>query len=126
MNLANVNKIFPTLQQRKFMSTFRAFSHSALNRRWAARTSKCSAICYVKGETTFWTIQYMLRRRTSHSLLLLNQAFNEILKIFLRLLRLSRTEILTITKTVINNTVLNAGSFKYDVGSEKGCRRQIK
>lgn len=109
MNLANVNKIFPTLQQRKFMSTFRAFSHSALNGRRAARTSKCSAICYVKGEPTFWTIQYTLRRRTFHSLLLLNQAFNEILKIFLKLLRLLRTEILTITKTVINNTILNAG-----------------
>lgn len=107
MSLAAWRKAFSPLRQRKLMSTFRTLSHSALNRRWTARTSKCSAVRYVEGETAFWTFQYVLRLRTRCNSLSLNQAVNEILKIFLELVQLFNAEILTMIKTIINKMTLN-------------------
>ena len=116
---------FSTLRQWKLMSTFRALSHSALNRRWTARTSKGSTICYVKSKAAFWTANNSFRLRTHFKSLSLNQTSHKVLKSFLKPLRAIRAEILTTIK-IINNMVLNAGFVKYNVGSGRRCRRLIK
>jgi hypothetical protein len=92
-------RLFLSLRQRKFVSAFRALSHSALYKRWTTRTSKCSAIRYVEGETALRTFHCMFRLRTHSFSLSLNQPLSEILKTFLEIL--SRyAEILTTLKTI--------------------------
>ena len=89
-----------SLFQWKFMSTFRALSHSALHGRRTATTRKCSAIHYIKSETTFWTFHYMLRLRTHFKSLTLNQPSGKILKTFLNNSKHFYAKILTILKTI--------------------------
>ena len=89
-----------SLRQRKFMSAFRALCHSTLHRRWATRTSKCSAICYIEGETAFRTIHYMFLLRIHSMSLSLNQQSSEILKTFLEILSGFNAKILTSLKTI--------------------------
>jgi len=84
--IKNVKVNFSMLRQWKLMSTLRAFGKSTLHRGWTARTSKSSAIRYVKGETTLWATQYMLRLRTHLMSLSVDQTPKEILKTFLELL----------------------------------------
>jgi hypothetical protein len=92
-------RLLLSLGQRKFVSTFRALSHSALYKRWTTRTSKCSAIRYVEGETALRTFHCMFRLRTHSLSLSPNQQLSEILKTFLEML--SRyAEILTTLKTI--------------------------
>jgi len=92
-------RLLLSLRQRKFVSTFRALSHSALYKRWTTRTSKCSAIRYVEGETTLRTFHCMFRLRTHSFSLSPRQPLSEILKTFLEML--SRyAEILTTLKTI--------------------------
>jgi hypothetical protein len=50
--------------------------------RWATRTSKCSAICYVERETAFWAIDYMFQLHTHPLLSSIKQQAGEILKTF--------------------------------------------
>jgi len=82
------------------MSAFRALSHFTLYGRCAARTSKCSTIRYVKGETAFWATYYMFRLRLHFISLSLNQPLREILKTFLEMFRRFKAEILTNFKTI--------------------------
>ena len=92
-------RLLLSLGQRKFVSAFRALSHSALYKRWTTRTSKCSAIRYVEGETTLRTFHCMFRLRTHSFSLSPRQPLSEILKTFLEML--SRyAEILTTLKTI--------------------------
>jgi len=84
--IKNVKVNFSMLRQWKLMSTLRAFGKSTLHRGWTARTSQGSAIRYVKGKTTLWATQYMLRLRTHPMSLSLDQTPKEILKTFLGLL----------------------------------------
>jgi len=92
-------RLFLSLQQRKFVSAFWALSHSALYKRWTTRTSKCSAIRYVEGETALRTFHCMFLLRIHFLSLSLNQPLSEILKTFLEIL--SRyAEILTTLKTI--------------------------
>ncbi len=92
-------RLFLSLRQRKFVSAFRALSHSALYKRWTTRTSKCSAIRYVEGETALRTFHCMFLLRIHFLSLSLNQPLSEILKTFLEIL--SRyAEILTTLKTI--------------------------
>ena len=93
-------RLLLSLRQRKFMSAFRALSHSALYKRWATRTSKCSAIRYVEGETALRTFHCMFRLRTHFLSLSPNQPLSEILKTFLRMLIQFNAEILTTSKTI--------------------------
>jgi len=64
---------------------FRAFGHFALDRRWATRASKCSAIDYVEGEATFWAFYHMFGLWVHSLSLSINQSLNEILKTFLKI-----------------------------------------
>jgi hypothetical protein len=92
-------RLFLSLRQRKFVSAFRALSHSALYKRWTTRTGKCSAIRYVEGETALRTFHCMFLLRIHFLSLSLNQPLSEILKTFLEIL--SRyAEILTTLKTI--------------------------
>ena len=92
-------RLLLSLRQRKFVSAFRALSHSALYKRWTTRTSKCSAIRYVEGETALRTFHCMFRLRTHSFSLSPKQPLSEILKTFLEIL--SRyAEILTTLKTI--------------------------
>ena len=92
-------RLLLSLGQRKFVSAFRALSHSALYKRWTTRTSKCSAIRYVEGETALRTFHCMFRLRTHSFSLSPKQPLSEILKTFLEIL--SRyAEILTTLKTI--------------------------
>jgi hypothetical protein len=92
-------RLLLSLRQRKFVSAFWALSHSALYKRWTTRTSKCSAIRYVEGETALRTFHCMFRLRIHFLSLSLNQPLSEILKTFLEIL--SRyAEILTTLKTI--------------------------
>jgi hypothetical protein len=93
-------RLFLSLRQRKFVSTFRALSHSALYKRWTTRTCKCSAIRYVEGETALRTFHCMFRLRTHFLSLSLNQQLSEILKTFLEMLNQFNAEILTTLKTI--------------------------
>ena len=88
------------LRQGKFMSAFRALGHFTLYRRWTTRTSKCSAVGYVEGETAFWAIHYMFQLRTPSLLFFLTQQTSEILKTFLMILNRFKAEILTTSKTI--------------------------
>jgi hypothetical protein len=93
-------RLLLSLRQRKFMSAFRAFSHLTMYRRGTTRTSKCSAIGYVEGETAFWTFHYMFQF-LAHSLLFpINQQLSKILKSFLIMLNRFNAEILTTLKTI--------------------------
>jgi len=89
-----------SLRQWKFMSAFRALSHSTLYRRWTSRTSKCPAVCYVKGETTFRTFHNMFSFRTHSSSLSLKQPLTKILKTFLEITRCSNAVILPILQKI--------------------------
>jgi hypothetical protein len=92
-------RLLLSLRQRKFASAFWALSHSALYKRWTTRTSKCSAIRYVEGETALRTFHCMFLLRIHFLSLSLNQPLSEILKTFLEIL--SRyAEILTTLKTI--------------------------
>jgi len=92
-------RLLLSLRQRKFVSAFRALSHSALYKRWTTRTGKCSAIRYVEGETALRTFHCMFRLRTHFLSLSPKQQLSEILKTFLEIL--SRyAEILTTLKTI--------------------------
>lgn len=82
--IRNVKVNFSMLRQRKFGSTFRTFDKSTLNRRWTARTSKDSAIGYVKGKAALWAMHYMLWLQAHLMSLSLNQLLIEILKTFSR------------------------------------------
>ena len=84
--IKNVKVNFSMLRQGKFMSTLRAFGKSTLHRGWTAGTSQGSAIRYVKGETTLWATQYVLRLRAHLVSLSLDQTPTGILKAFLELL----------------------------------------
>jgi len=77
-----LNDFAPLTGKRKFMSTFRAFSHFTMHRRGATRTSKCPTVCYVKCEAAFWTFNYMLRLCFHYLLLPTNHPVNEVLKTF--------------------------------------------
>jgi len=92
-------RLFLSLRQRKFVSTFWALSHSALYKRWTTRTSKCSAIRYVEGETALRTFHCMFRLRTHSFSLSPKQPLSEILKTFLEILSWY-AEILTTLKTI--------------------------
>ena len=92
-------RLLLSLRQRKFVSTFRALSHSALYKRWTTRTSKCSAIRYVEGETALRTFHCMFRLRTHLLSLSPSQPLSEILKTFLEILSWY-AEILTTLKTI--------------------------
>ena len=93
-------RLFLSLRQRKFMSAFRALGHFTLYRRWTTRTSKCSSIHYVEGETAFRAIHYVSQLRTHSLLFSLTQHLSEILKTFLRMLIQFNAEILTTSKTI--------------------------
>lgn len=73
---------FSMLRQGKFMFALWALGKSTLYRGWTARTSKGSAICYVKGKTTLRTSQYVLRPRIHSTPSSLNQPPNDVLKTF--------------------------------------------
>jgi len=79
--------LFLALRQWKFVSAFRAFSHSALHGRWTAGTGKCSTICYVEGEAAFRAFHYRFRLRAHSMSLSLNHSFSEILKTFLEMFK---------------------------------------
>jgi len=81
-NMKNIKVNFSMLLQGKLMSTLWALGKSALHRGWTARTSKSSAISYVKGKAAFWANQHVLRLRTHFTTLSLNQTAIEILKTF--------------------------------------------
>jgi hypothetical protein len=53
--------------------------------RRAARTSKCSAVCYVERETAFWAIDYLFQTHTHPLLSSIRQQASEILKTFLEM-----------------------------------------
>ena len=93
-------RLLLSLGQRKFVSAFRALSHSALYKRWTTRTSKCSAIRYIKGETALRTFHCMFRLRTHSFSLSPKQPLSEILKTFLEMLNQFNAEILTTLKTI--------------------------
>jgi len=93
-------RLLLSLRQGKFMSAFRALSHSTLYRRWTTRTRKCSAIRYIEGETALRAIHYTFRLQTHSLSLSLNQSLSEILKTFLEMLSRFNAEILTTLKTV--------------------------
>jgi hypothetical protein len=93
-------RLFLSLRQRKFVSTFRALSHSALYKRWTTRTGKCPAIRYVEGETALRTFHRMFRLRTHSFSLSPKQPLSEILKTFLKMLNQFNAEILTTLKTI--------------------------
>jgi len=93
-------RLLLSLRQRKFVSAFRALSHSALYKRWTTRTSKCSAIRYVEGETALRTFHCMFLLRIHFLSLSLNQPLSEILKTFLEMLNQFNAEILTTLKTI--------------------------
>jgi hypothetical protein len=85
-NIKSVKVDFSMLRQGKFMSTLWTLDKFTLHRGWTAGTSQGSAIRYVKGKTTLWATQYMLRLRTHLMSLSLDQTSKEILKTFLELL----------------------------------------
>ena len=93
-------RLLLSLRQRKFVSTFRALSHSALYKRWTTRTSKCSAIRYIEGETALRTSHHMFRLRSHFLSLSPKQPLSEILKTFLEILNQFNAEILTTLKTI--------------------------
>jgi hypothetical protein len=93
-------RLFLSLRHRKFVPTFRALSHSALYNRWTTRTSKCSAIHYIEGETTLRTSHHMFRLRSHFLSLSPNQPLSEILKTFLEMFNKINAEILTTLKTI--------------------------
>jgi len=84
-DIADVKVDFSMFCQWKLMSTLRAFGKSTLHRGWTARTSKGSAIRYVKGKATLWATQYMLRLRI-HFASLSSELDGKILKAFPALL----------------------------------------
>jgi hypothetical protein len=92
--------LFLSLQQWKFVSAFRAFSHSALYERWTARTSKCSTIRYIEGETALRTSHYVFRLRSHFLSISPSQPLSEILKTFLEMFNKFNAEILTTLKTI--------------------------
>jgi hypothetical protein len=98
--IKNIKVNFSVLRQGKLMSTLRTLDKSALHRGWTAGTSKGSAIRYVKGKTTLWATQYMLRLRTHLTSLSLNQPPNEILKTFLKALKIVTVKSLSTSKTI--------------------------
>ena len=55
-------------RQRKFLATFWALCHAALNERGASGTCEGSAVAYVEGEATFRTLDYSLSLRQDRSL----------------------------------------------------------
>ena len=55
-------------RQRKFLATFWALCHAALNERGASGTREGSAVAYVEGEATFRTLDYSLSLRQDRSL----------------------------------------------------------
>lgn len=93
-------RLFSSLRQRKFMSTFRALSHSTLYKRWTTRTSKRSAIRYVEDETALGAFHCMFRLRSHFLSLSPNQPLSEILKTFLETFNKFDAEILTTLKTI--------------------------
>jgi hypothetical protein len=82
----NIKVNFSMLRQWKFMSTLWTLDKFTLHRGWTAGTGQGSAIRYVKGKTTLWATQYMLRLRTHLMSLSLDQTPTEILKTFLELM----------------------------------------
>ena len=93
-------RLLLSLRQRKFMPTFRTLGHFTLYRRWTTRTSKCSAIRYVEGETAFRASHYMFQFQIHSLLFSLNQQLNEILKTFLEMFNQFNAGILTTLKTI--------------------------
>ena len=91
---------FPLILQRKLVSTFRAFRHSTLHGGWASRTSEGSAIRYVEGEAAFRAFNHMFRLRNHSMSLSLNELISEILKTFLKMLKLFDAKILMNLKTI--------------------------
>jgi len=85
-DIKNAEVNFSMLRQGKFMSTLWTLDKFTLHRGWTARTSQGSAIRYVKGKTTLWATQYMLRLRTHLMSLSLDQTPKEILKTFRELM----------------------------------------
>jgi hypothetical protein len=94
-------RLFFSLGQWKFVSAFRALGHSALYKRWTTRTSKCSAIRYVKSETALRTRHCVFRLRTHFLSLSPNQSSSKILKTFLETFNKFDAEILATLKTII-------------------------
>ena len=84
--IKNVKVNFSMLRQGKFMSTLWTLDKFTLHRGWTAGTSQSSAIRYVKGKTTLWATQYVLRLRAHLVSLSLGQTPTGILKAFLELL----------------------------------------
>jgi len=82
-HIKNIKGNFSMLRQGKFMSTLWTLDKFTLHRGWTAGTSQGSAIRYVKGKTTLWAAQYMLRLRTHLVSLSLDQTPTGILKAFL-------------------------------------------
>jgi len=87
------------LGQGKLVSALRAFSHSALNSRLTARTSKGSAISYIKSKATLRALHYMFRFR-NHQSFSLNHSLNEVLKTFLEMFKRFDAKFLTTLKTI--------------------------
>ena len=81
-HIKNIKVSFSMLRQGKFMSTFWTLDKFTLHRGWTTRTSKGSAIRYVKGKTTLWATQYVLRLRAHLVSLSLDQTPTGILKTF--------------------------------------------
>jgi len=80
-DIMDVKVDFSMFSQWKLMSTLRAFGKSTLHRGWTARTSKGSAIRYVKGKATLRATQYTLRLRI-HFASLSSELDGKILKAF--------------------------------------------
>ena len=82
-------------RQRKFMSTFWALRHAALNERRASGTREGSAVGYVKGEAASGAVDYSLSLRHDRSLQVLipRKTVCRVLKSFLeRLLKTGSEE----------------------------------
>jgi hypothetical protein len=82
------------------MSTFRALSHLTMYRSWATRTSKCSAVRYVEGETAFRAFHYVFQLEIRSLLFSINQQVSKVLKTFLKMLNQLNAEILTTSTTI--------------------------
>jgi hypothetical protein len=87
---------FSVLQQREFVSAFRAIRHFTLYRRWATGTGKCSTVRYVEREAAFWTSCYVLGFRAHSKSRSLSEPLNDILKIFPETLKEFNAEILNL------------------------------
>lgn len=82
------------LRNWEFLSTHRAFGHSALYRGFTARTGKGPTICYVKAEAAFRAMQQMLRFSAHSSPCSPSQTHGKVLKAFLKMLKRSDANLL--------------------------------